>query len=115
PADATPLPADDGLDDLVTPSWIGSDRLVLSRDVAAFGGSTFARYTVGGAPEEWFTTDQLDWASNVEGAISRDGQQLAELADDGPENAGFPTRVVLRRYAVVGDAVQNECDVELPA
>jgi hypothetical protein len=23
--------------------------------------------------------------------------------------------VVLRRYAVIGDAVQNECDVELPA
>jgi len=114
PADATAVPADEGLDDLVAPSWIGSDRLVLSRDVAAFDGSTFARDTLGSAPEEWFSSDQLNWASNVEGAISRDGQQLAELADDGPENAGFPTRVVLRRYAVVGDAVQNECDVELP-
>jgi hypothetical protein len=98
----------------VAPSWIGSGRLLLSRDVAAFGGSTFARYTVGGTAEDWFTSDQLDWASGIEGAISRDGRQLAELADDGPENAGLPTRVVLRRYAVAGDAVQPECDLELP-
>jgi WD40-like Beta Propeller Repeat len=100
----------DGLDELVAPSWIGSDRLLLSRDVAAFGGSTFARYTLGGTAEDWFTSDQLAWASSIEGASSRDGRQLAELADDGPENAGFPTRVVLRRYTDERVA----CDLELP-
>jgi WD40-like Beta Propeller Repeat len=104
PAEAT------GQDELVAPSWIGSDRLLLSRDIAAFGGSTYARYTVGGTAEGWFTSDQTSWASSVEGASSRDGRQLAELADDGPENAGIPTRVVLRRYT---DG-RVECDVELP-
>ena len=100
---------DAGLDQLVAPSWIGSDRLLLSRDVAAFGGSTFARYSIGGTAEDWFTSDQ-SWASGIEGASSRDGRQLAELADDGPENAGFPTRVVLRRYTDGRVA----CDLELP-
>jgi hypothetical protein len=105
PADATAVPPDAGLDDLVAPSWIGNDRLLLSRDIAAFEeGSTFARYALGGTPEDWFSSDQ-DWASEFEGAISRDGTRLAELADDGPENAGFPTRVVLRRAG---------CDLELP-
>jgi len=106
PADATAPPADAGLDDLVAPSWIGNDRLMLTRDVAAFEGSTFARYTLGGAPEDWFSSDQT-WASGFEGATSRDGTQLAELADDAPENAGFPTRVVLRWDTPA-------CDLELP-
>ncbi len=120
PAGATRLdfPGQDaGQDELVAPSWIGSDRLLLSRDVAAFGGATFARYAVGGGDEtaaDWFTSDQVSWASGFEGATSRDGRQLAELADDAPENAGVPTRVVLRRYRVSGDAVAVACDVELP-
>jgi hypothetical protein len=124
PADATGLdfPGQDaGQESLVAPSWIGSDRLLLTRDVAAFGDTAqqFAVYTPGGGDDSaqpWFSSSVSDWASGQEGVMSRSGQNLAVLADDAPENEGVPTRVALELFSVdfPGGRAQFSCELQLP-
>jgi hypothetical protein len=87
-----------GQEELEAPSWIGSDRLLLSRDVAALGtdAATFALYGVGGGDDSatgWFSDARTDWASSFEAAAARSGRRLAVLADDSAEFGGVPRRV----------------------
>lgn len=105
-----------GQEELESPSWIGSDRLLLSRDVAALGTdvSTFALYTVGGGDDsaaDWFSDARSDWASSFEGTAARNGHRIAVLADDAPEYAGIPRRAELRIY----EDLKPVCDIKLPA
>lgn len=117
------LPAQNaGQEELEDPSWIGSDRLVLSRDVAALGtgAATFALYTPGDGDDsavDWFSDARADWASGFEAVTSRNGRRLAVLADDSAEFGGFPQRVELRIYDVdaPGGSARVRCDVKLPA
>ncbi len=117
------LPAQNaGQEELEAPSWIGSGRLVLSRDVAALGtgASTFALYTPGDGDDsavDWFSDARADWASGFEAASSRAGRRLAVLADDSAEFGGFPRRAEIRIYDVdaPGGTAQTRCDITLPA
>jgi hypothetical protein len=111
-----------GQEELESPSWIGSDRLLLSRDVAALGlgSATFALYAVGGGDDsatDWFSDARGDWASGFEAATARNGRRIAVLADDSAEFGGFPRRVELRVYDVdaPGGTAQPRCDIALPA
>jgi hypothetical protein len=111
-----------GQEELESPSWIGSDRLLLSRDVAALGSlsATFALYAVGGGDDsaaDWFSDGRSDWASSFEAAAARTGRRLAVLADDSAEFGGFPHRVELRVYDVdaPGGTAQPRCDIALAA
>jgi hypothetical protein len=122
PANATglDLPGQSaGQEQLEAPSWIGSDRLALSRDVAALGigGSTYAQYAIGGGDDsatDWFADDRADWASGFEAVAARSGRRVAALADDSAEFGGFPQRVELRIYDV-GASAQRACEISLPA
>jgi hypothetical protein len=109
-----------GQTELEAPSWIGSDRLLLSRDIAALGTGApmFARYAPGGgddSAQDWFSDARADWASAFEATAARSGRRLAVLADDSADYAGFPRRVELRVYDVAGDTPQRRCDIALPA
>jgi hypothetical protein len=92
-----------GQEGWVAPSWIGSSRLLLSRDVSAAdeGDETFALYDLGGDDTAvgWFSDDASSWASGFDAAASRDGARVAVLEDDAAESDGTPTRVVLRVFA----------------
>ena len=94
------------------PSWIGNDRLLLSRDVSVDGeGTTFALYALGAA---------------VGAVVQRPGPRLGDAASTPPPPAtaaawrsstttrrraeGTPTRVVLRLYT--GTTVRCELGLE---
>lgn len=105
-----------GQEQLEAPSWIGNDRLVLSRDVAALGigGATYSLYGLGpdDSATDWFSDDRAaDWASGFEAVAARDGDPVAALADDSAEFGGFPQRVELRVY----QGGKPACDIALPA
>jgi hypothetical protein len=109
-----------GQEELEAPSWIGSDRLLLSRDLAALGtdAAMFARYAPGGgdnSAQDWFDDARADWASSFEASAARSGRRLAVLADDSADFGGFPRRAELRIYDVAGDAPRRLCDIPLPA
>src|SRR4051794_25020619 len=96
---AATVAAPSGLDGFIRPSWIGNDRLLLSRDVSFDGeGTAFSTYALGAPVAPWFSDPGLSWASGFDAAASRDGSRLAVVADDSAESEGAPTRVVLRRY-----------------
>jgi hypothetical protein len=88
-----------GQQGFVAPSWIGNDRLLVSRDISAPGGETFALYTIGGADnsaEPLFSDPGAAWATGFDAAASRSGRRIAVLADDAAESDGTPRRVALR-------------------
>ena len=100
-----------GQQGFVAPSWIGNDRLLLSRDVSAPDGETFALYTVGGADdsaEPLFSDAGAAWATGFDAAASRSGRRIAVLADDAAESGGTPTRVALRLF------LDREFQCEIP-
>jgi WD40 repeat protein len=87
----------------VAPSWIGSDRLLLSQDVAAEEpGPVFSLYALGGGDDSadvWFTDGDAAWATGFDAAASRSGTRIAVLADDAADHDGTPTRVALRLFS----------------
>ena len=100
-----------GQDGFIRPSWIGNERLLLSRDVSFDSeGTAFSTYALGAAVAPWFSDPGLSWASGFDAAASRDGSRLAVVADDSAESEGAPTRVVLRLYA--GTTVRCELGLE---
>jgi hypothetical protein len=87
------------------PSWIGNDRLVLSRDVTSDAPSAVALYAVGGgdnSEEPWFDDMASTWATGYEAVATRDGTRIAVLEDDAADNDGLPTRVTLRLFTAAG-------------
>jgi hypothetical protein len=100
-----------GQQGFVAPSWIGNDQLLLSRDVSAPGGETFALYTVGGADDSaapLFSDPGAAWATGFDAAASRSGRRIAVLADDAAEAGGTPRRVALRLF------LDREFQCEIP-
>jgi hypothetical protein len=100
-----------GQQGFVAPSWIGNDRLLVSRDISAPGGETFALYTVGGADNSaapLFSDAGAAWATGFDAAASRSGRRIAVLADDAAEAGGIPRRVALRLF------LDRELQCELP-
>jgi WD40-like Beta Propeller Repeat len=90
-----------GQEGLVTPSWIGNDRLLLTRDVSAPAGETLALYSVGGADNSaapLFSDLGTAWATGFDAAASRSGRRIAVIANDAAEAGGTPRRVVLRVF-----------------
>ncbi|HEX6024283.1 MAG TPA: hypothetical protein VFZ00_20005 [Solirubrobacter sp.] len=103
-----------GQEGLVAPSWIGNDRLLLSRDISAPEGETFALYTVGGADNTvapLFSDPGAAWATGFDAAASRDGRRIAVIANDAAETGGTPSRVVLRLFK----DQQFQCELRLEA
>jgi hypothetical protein len=103
-----------GQEGLIAPSWIGSSRLLLSRDIAAAeDGEAFAVYDLGpdNTATDWFSDDDAPWASGFVAAASRDGARLAVLAEDAADYEGTPTRVALRLFS--GSAFR--CEIALEA
>lgn len=89
-----------GQDGYVAPSWIGNDRLALSRDVSYDAEDLgFALQTLGGDAVPWFTDTGAPWASGLTAVASRSGERVAVLAEDAAEADGVPTRVALRLFA----------------
>jgi hypothetical protein len=101
----------------VAPSWIGSDRLLLSQDVAAEDpGAAFSVYGIGGgddSAELWFSDDAATWATGFDAAASRSGSRIAVLSDDAADHDGTPTRVVLRLFVVEGGTPAFRCELAL--
>lgn len=103
----------------VAPSWIGSGALLLSKDVAAQDpGATFSLYGIGGADgtaDPWFDDATATWATGFDAAASRAGTRLAVLEDDGAENDGTPTRLVLRLFSAdaPGATPAFRCELQL--
>jgi hypothetical protein len=87
---------------LVTPSWVGSGALLLSRDVASDDpGETFSVFAIGGedgSADEWFSDATATWATGFDAAASRSGTRIAVMEDDAADQDGVPSRVVLRLY-----------------
>lgn len=101
-----------GQDGLVTPSWIGNERLLLTRDITFdTEGPTFSTYDVGGTVTPWFSDPATTWATGFDAAATRDGTRFAAVVNDAAEHDGTPTRVALRVYA--GTAFR--CEIELEA
>jgi WD40-like Beta Propeller Repeat len=107
---------------MVAPSWIGNDRLLLSRDVTADepGAISFSLYGVGGgddSAEPWFSDDGAPWATGHDAAASRAGTRLAVLEDDAADHDGAPQRVALRLFAAAAPAATPEfrCQLDLEA
>ena len=101
---------------LVSPSWIGSSALLLSKDVASQEpGATFSRYALGpdDSAEPWFGDDASTWATGFDAAASRDGRRIAVLEDDSADNDGTPTRVVLRLFTADGGTPGFRCELAL--
>jgi hypothetical protein len=104
-----------GQEGLVAPSWIGSDRLLLSRDVSALveGPPEFSQYRVGdgdNSAEPLFTDIDAAWATGFAATASRSGQRFAVLADDAAEAGGTPRRLALRLFA----GREFRCEIGLP-
>jgi hypothetical protein len=105
----------------VAPSWIGSDRLLLSEDVAAEEpGPEFSLYALGGADDSaelWFADAESTWATGFDAAASRTGTRIAVLEDDAADHDGTPTRVVLRLFTAdaPGAAPVFRCEIGLQA
>jgi hypothetical protein len=90
-----------GQEGLVTPSWIGNDRLLVSRDISAPPGETFAVYSVGGGDNSaapLFSDSGATWATGFDAAASRSGRRIAVIANDAAEAGGTPRRVALRLF-----------------
>ncbi len=100
-----------GQQGFVAPSWIGNDRLLVSRDISAPGGETFALYTVGGADNSaapLFSDPGAAWATGFDAAASRSGRRIAVIAEDAAEAGGTPRRVALRLF------LDGEFQCEIP-
>ena len=100
-----------GQQGLVAPSWIGNDRLLLSRDISAPPGETFALYTVGGGDDSaapLFSDPGAAWATGFDAAASRTGRRIAVIADDAADAGGTPRRVALRLF------LDREFQCEIP-
>ena len=101
------------------PSWIGNDRLVLSRDVTSDAVTPIALYGLGGdnSEEPWFSDDASDWATGFGAVASRDGTRIAVLEDDAADNEGLPTRVALRLFTAAGPGAPPafRCELALEA
>ena len=118
PADSTTLAFPNqthGQEGLVAPSWIGNDRLVLSRDVSALveGAAEFAQYRVGdgdNSAEPLFSDIDAEWATGFAATASRSGARFAVLADDAAEAGGTPRRLALRLFA----GREFRCEIALP-
>jgi hypothetical protein len=107
---------------MVAPSWIGSGRLLLSRDVTADepGAISFSLYGLGGgddSAEPWFSDDGASWATGHDAAASRSGTRLAVLEDDAADSDGAPRRVALRLFAAAAPGATPEfrCQLDLEA
>ncbi|MDA0159695.1 hypothetical protein OM076_05435 [Solirubrobacter ginsenosidimutans] len=111
----------DGQAGLVTPSWIGSDALLLSRDVASDDpGATFSLYGIGGedgSADPWFSDSAARWATGFDAAASRSGTRIAVMEDDAADQDGVPSRVVLRLYTAdaPGATPVFRCELALEA
>ena len=118
PADSTTLAFPNqthGQEGLVAPSWIGNDRLVLSRDVSALveGAAEFSQYRVGdgdNSAEPLFSDIDAEWATGFAATASRSGGRFAVLADDAAEAGGSPRRLALRLFA----GRELRCEIALP-
>lgn len=97
-------------DGLVTPSWIGNERLLLTRDISFdTEGPALSHYDVGGSVTPWFSDPATAWATGFDAAAGRDGARLAVVVNDAAEHEGTPTRVALRVYA----GTSFRCEIEL--
>jgi hypothetical protein len=118
PADSTTLNFPNqthGQEGLVAPSWLGNDRLLLSRDVSALveGAADFMQYTVGAGDngaEPLFSDIDAEWATGFAAVASRSARRFAVLADDAAEAGGIPRRLALRLFA----GSEFRCEITLP-
>src|SRR4051794_16361144 len=91
-----------GQEGLLSPSWIGNTRLLLSRDLSASdAGETFALYDLGAdnTAVDWFSDLGARWATGFDPVASRDGTRVAVVENDAAETDGAPSRVALRVFA----------------
>jgi Tol biopolymer transport system component len=103
-----------GQEGLISPSWIGNSRLLLSRDISASdAGETFALYDLGGdnTAVDWFSDLGAPWATGFDPVVSRDGARIAVVEDNGAETDGTPTRVALRVF----NGTTFACEIALEA
>src|SRR3954447_23240679 len=103
-----------GQEGLISPSWIGSSRLLLSRDISASdAGETFALYDLGAdnTAVDWFSDNGAPWATGFDPVASRDGSRIAVVEDDAAEADGTPTRVALRIFS----GTTFKCELPLEA
>jgi hypothetical protein len=100
---------------LVSPSWIGNQTLLLSRDVAATDpGATFRLYDAldgDDAAEPWFSDEG---AIGYDAAAGRAGTRIAVVEDDAADHDGTPTRVTLRLFTAAGPGAPPALRCELP-
>lgn len=109
-----------GQEGLVSPSWIGTETLLLSRDITADepGAISFSLYDVklgDGSSEPWFADDGATWATGHDAAASRAGTRIAVLSDDAADNDGAPRRVALRLFTAArpGEPPAQRCEIAL--
>jgi hypothetical protein len=103
-----------GQEGLEAPTWVGNDRLLLSRDASADEGTTFNLYTVGDGDDTaapYFDDPKAEWATGFDGAASRDGRTVAAIEDDAAAADGTPTRVMLTIFK----SELMRCELDLPA
>jgi hypothetical protein len=105
-----------GQEGFVAPSWIGSAKLLLSRDVtfAEPDLATFALYDTDDGDDsaaDWFSDDAAPWATGFDAAASRDGTRVAVVEDDAADHDGTATRVALRLFT----GTTFRCELPLPA
>lgn len=92
-----------GQEGLESPSWLGSGRYLLSRDLtfADPDVADFALYDTDDGDDsaaDWFSDDGTPWATGLDAATTRDGTRVAVVEDDAADNDGTPTQVVLRLF-----------------
>ena len=103
---------------LVTPSWVGSGALLLSRDVASDDpGATFSLFGIGGedgSADPWFSDSTATWATGFDAAASRSGTRIAVMEDDAADQDGVPAHVVLRLFTADAPGADPAFRCQLP-
>jgi hypothetical protein len=125
PADAAALELpgqSTGQEGLIAPSWIGNDRLLLSRDISLDDSEAaqLSLYTLGdddNSAEPWFDDWGAPWATGYDAVAARGGTRIAIMEDDAADADGTPSRVVLRLFTVpsLDERPVFRCQLELEA
>ena len=110
-----------GQQGFISPSWIGNDRLVLSRDVTsdapAAGRALHGRRRRQQRGSRGSRTTPAAGRPGFGAVASRDGTRIAVLEDDAADHDGLPTRVALRLFTAAGPGAPPafRCELALEA
>src|SRR3954447_24895460 len=111
-----------GQEGFEAPSWIGSDRLLLSLDPLLAGPdvATLSLYDTASGDEsaaDLVSDRGSPWATGFAAAAARAGTRVAALEDDAADGDGTPTRVAVRLFTfdAPGGPATFRCELSLPA